>query len=175
MHEQLKDNGPQLTTDIDSAIELMKEAGQWLIDSGRTPSKWWDPKNLNREFLFQYAQPEEFRTLVIDGKPAAAVILQPDQVAQDWAGIDGDEPVEALYVHWLCVSRDFAGKNIPKIVIDLAAEEARARGINLLRADTNAEEQKLRDVYEKIGFELVAIEQEDYRATAFYQKYVSVE
>jgi ribosomal protein S18 acetylase RimI-like enzyme len=175
MHEQLRNNGPHLTNDVDSAIELMREAGQWLIDSGRTPSKWWDPKNLNREFLLQYAQPEEFRTLVIDGVPAAAVILQPDQNAQDWAGIDGDDSVEAFYVHWLCVSRDFAGQNIPKIVIDLAAEEAKARGIDLLRADTNAEEQKLRGVYESIGFELVAVEQEDYRATAFYQKDVSME
>lgn len=162
----------QLVNDVDSAIAVMQEAGQWLLDSGRQPSKWWDPKNLNRDFLFQYAKPEEFYTLKIDGKPAAAVILQIDQNAQDWEAIDGDRQVPAMYVHWLCVRREFAGQGLPEKVTDLAADLAAQNQINILRADTNAEETNLREVYESIGFELAGIVQEDYRTTAFYQKLV---
>ena len=58
-------------------------------------------------------------------------------------------------------------------MIDFAEKKARENNINLLRVDTNASETKLRKIYEKLGFRLVAVEQEDYRQTAFYQKKIS--
>lgn len=143
-----------------------------LLDSRRRPSKWWHPDNLNKDFLFQYAKPEEFYTLTIGDKPAAAVVLQVDQNAQDWAVIDNNAQVPAMYIHWLCVSREFAGQDMSKKVVDLAGKLAAQQNVNILRADTNAEESKLRKVYESIGFELAGVADEDYRSTAFYQKLV---
>ena len=166
----MREHNAELNNDVDSAIEIMREAGQWLIDSGRTPSKWWSPDNLNKDFLFKYAKPEEFFTLTLDGKPAAAVVLQVDQNAQDWLAIDGDKGVPALYIHWLCVRREFAGQSIPEQVVNIAASMAARRNVDLLRADTNAEETNLCRVYELIGFELAGVIEEDYRHTAFYQK-----
>lgn len=171
MTEFARNQDARLVNDVNSAINIMREAGQWLLDNGQTPSKWWDPKNLNKDFLLQYATPEEFYTLNIGDKPAAAVVLQVDQNAQDWAAIDGDNQIPAMYIHWLCVRREFAGQGLPGKVINLAGNLAASQQINVLRADTNAEEAKLRNVYESIGFKLAGVVEEDYRTTAFYQKF----
>ncbi len=136
------------------------------------PSKWWQLSNLNKQFLFQYAKPDEFFVGLVDRKPAVAAILQIDQKAQDWQIIDQDKPKPALYIHWLCVHRHFSGKGLPQKMIDFAVRLAQKNNIKLLRVDTNAREKKLRKIYEGLGFKLVGIQQEDYRKTAFYQKKV---
>ena len=151
----------------------MRSAGKWLEESGKNPSKWWKLENLNPEFLLKYAKPQEFFVALVNEKPAAAAVLQLNQNSQDWKRIDKDQEKKALYIHWLCVEREFKGKNLPKVMIDFAEKKARENNINLLRVDTNASETKLRKIYEKLGFRLVAVEQEDYRQTAFYQKKIS--
>jgi ribosomal protein S18 acetylase RimI-like enzyme len=163
---------PSLVNDVDTAIEIMREASRWLINNGKTPSKWWDSQNLNKEFLFQYAKPQEFFTLTMDNRPIAAVVLQIDQNAQDWIAIDGQKEVPAMYIHWLCVRREFAGRDIPRKVVESAAVIALRDGIGILRADTDADEANLCAVYESIGFELIGRAEEGYRRTAFYQKYI---
>jgi len=160
----------EFVQDVDQAILVMRNAGRWLEESGKNPSKWWQLKNLNREFLFQYAEPREFYVALFNKKPAAAAILQINQKAQDWKSVDGNNLQLALYIHWLCVHREFAGKGLPKVVINFASKLAKKNNIKLLRADTNADEAKLCKIYEDLGFRLVATEQEDYRKTAFYQK-----
>lgn len=160
----------KVVQDIDKAIYVMHNAGKWLLETGKNPSKWWQPQNLNRGFLLQYAKPQEFFVALVNGKPAAAAILQSAQGAHDWQDIDKGRPQSALYIHWLCVDRQFAGMGLPKLMIDFAKRHAQEKNIKLLRVDTNADEMKLRKIYEDLGFHLVTIEQEDYRKTAFYQK-----
>ncbi len=160
----------EVVQNMDLAIPVMQEAGKWLQESGKNPSKWWLPENLNPKFLLQYAKEHEFYAAIANDKLAAAAIFQLSQSAQNWHNIDIDNPQPALYIHWLCVSRTFAGQGLPKIMIDFAAGLAKENNIQLLRADTNAEIIKLRKIYENLGFSLVSIEDEDYRRTAFYQK-----
>lgn len=162
----------KVVQDIDKAIFVMQDAGKWLEETGKKPSKWWQLKNLNRKFLLQYAKPQEFYVALVDRKPAAAAVLQLSQNAQDWQSVDKGKPQKALYIHWLCVHRDFRGKNMSKVMVDFSEQLAKDKGAGLLRADTNAKETKLRKIYEDLGFRLVEIEQEDYRKTAFYQKRV---
>lgn len=159
----------RILQDVDLAILVMRDAGKWLAKSGKNPSKWWQLQNLNRKFLLQYAKPEEFYVVLIDNKPAAAAILQINQQGQDWQIVDKGSPRSALYIHWLCVTRQFAGKNLPGVMVDFAKKLAKEKDISLLRADTNAAESKLRRVYEDLGFKLLTTLKEDYRTTAFYQ------
>lgn len=166
-------NSLKVVQNVDIAISVMRNAGKWLLKSGKKPSKWWRPKNLNRKFLFRYTRQREFYAVLIKGKPAASAVLQINQNAQDWKTVDGVKPQSALYIHWLCVHRRFAGTGLPKVMIDFAAKLAEDNNVSLLRADTNAAEMKLRNIYEALGFKLVAIEQENYRRTAFYQKQIN--
>ena len=158
---------------MDLAISVMRNAGKWLLESGKKPSKWWQLQNLNREFLLEYAKLEEFYVGTIRDKGAVAAILQFSQTSQDWQSIDKNNPKPALYIHWLCIDPKFAGMGLPKLMIDFAAQKAQSNNVNLLRADTNASEMKLRKIYEELGFDLVGIGQEDYRQTAFYQKRIA--
>jgi ribosomal protein S18 acetylase RimI-like enzyme len=155
--------------DMDRAIGVMREASRWLSETGKPVSKWWKLENLNLSFLCQYARPEEFYVLSVDSQPAAAAILQISQNAQDWQVVDREGNHKALYVHWLCVGYDFHGQGLSQKMIDFAKELAREQNITMLRADTNASEDKLRDVYESLGFQLVTILKEDYRQTALYE------
>lgn len=149
------------TQNMDAAIGVMREAGQWLLDSGKEPSKWWDPRNLNTDFLLQHAGAEEFYVGEVDGVPAVAALLQTTQDS------GADQP--AMYIHWLCVSRAFAGQGLPQKMVEFAAEQAKAEGIHILRLDTDASKYKLRSLYEALGFELVSVKDEGYRSTAFYE------
>ncbi len=162
----------KILQDIDQAIFVMHSAGKWLEESGKNPSKWWKPQNMNRDFLLRHAEPNEFYVVLVGEKPAVAEILQDNQRNQSWKSVDGDQKKSALYIHWLCVGREFAGSKLPKTLIDFAALQAKKRNLKLLRLDTNADETKLRKIYEDLGFSLVRIERETYQKTAFYQKTV---
>ncbi len=148
----------------------MHAAGTWLLENGKNVSKWWRPENIHKEFLLQFARPNEFYVGLVDGKPAVAAILQTTQTAQDWQAVDNGASPPALYIHWLSIDREFAGKGLAKSMIDFATDVTREKGISTLRVDTNANEQKLRNIYENLGFTLVTILQEDFQETALYEK-----
>lgn len=157
---------------MDQAIGVMRKAGKWMKASGKKPSKWWKLKNLNRTFLLKYAKVDEFYVGLISGIPAVAAVFMIIDDNQDWETMDQDNPQKALYIHWLCVDRKFAGRNLPKLMIDFAQRHAKKNGVPLLRLDANADKKKLRDIYEGLGFRLVGTKRDDYRKTAFYQKMV---
>lgn len=162
----------KIVQDVDQALHVMYGAALWLQKSGKNPSRWWQPQNMNRKFMLQHAQPDEFYAALIDGKSAAAVILQDNERNQSWKSVDKDRPKAALYVHWLCVDRQFAGKNLPRVMIDFASQQALKRNFKLLRLDTDFDEMKLRKIYEDLGFKLVAVEEEGNNNVAFYEKKV---
>lgn len=165
-------NGIKIIQDMDQALLVMNDAGQWLLESGKNPDKWWHPKNMNKTFMLKHAEPSEFYVALVEGKPAASVVLQDNERNQSWEPVDKGEPMQALYLHWVCVSRGFAGMNLPRALVDFANQQAKIRQFKLLRLDTNADEGKLCKVYEDLGFKLMAIEQEADGRVAYYQKEV---
>ena len=160
----------EIIQDTDLAISVMHGVATWMESQGMNLSKWWQPQNMNRKFLLQHTEPDEYYVVLANGKLAASVILQDSERNQSWKSVDGDNPQKALYVHWLCVSRGFAGQGYTGEMIGFAQKEARKRGLTLLRLDTNANEEKLCKLYEGLGFQLVGTDQETDHKTAFYQK-----
>ena len=124
--------GIEFVQDMDRTIAVMLNAGQWLLDSGKNPSKWWQPQNLNPEFLLNYASTNEFYVGLVEKEPAVGAILQLSQNAQDWQNINHDIAQNALYIHWLCVHRKFAGTGLPIKLGDFAVELAKEKGVELL-------------------------------------------
>jgi len=156
--------------DVDRALLVMKNASEWLEQSGKKPNKWWQSKNMNRAFMLKHAEPEEFFVAIVDGKLAASVILQDNERNQSWKSIDRLQKKSAIYVHWLAVVREFSGRNLPKEFVDFAGKQAKRQNLKLLRLDTDANEGKLCKLYENLGFVLMGVEQEGSHKTAFYQK-----
>jgi ribosomal protein S18 acetylase RimI-like enzyme len=169
MTELINPNRIEITQEADTAIEIMHNVGVWLVESNLHPEEYWLPENMNREYLLKHVNPEEFYVISIDSKPAASVVLQEDQRNQSWEPVDGVNTRDALYIHWLAVNREFAGKGLPQIVLDLAITEAKTRGYNLIRLDTIASNPKLRKVYDDLGFTAVHIGEGEFEDTVFYQ------
>ena len=102
---------------------------------------------MNLDFLGQYAKPDEFFVAIVEGRPAAAAIIQQEQTAQDWSSVDKGSPPKAMYVHWIAVEREFAGKGLPTILINHAEKLALENDISVVRLDTNSDEPKLFNLY----------------------------
>lgn len=162
----------EIIQDTDKAIAVMYEVATWRVNQGIDPGDWWKPENMNRDFLLKHTEPNEYFVALDNGKLAASVILEDTERNQDWSFIDKDDPKKALYIHWLCVARDFAGQGLSKVMIDFAAEEAKRRNLPRLRLDTDAEEKKLCQLYEGLGFNLMGIEGEGDHGVAYYQREV---
>lgn len=159
----------KIIKDLDKSIEVMNNVGLWMEKSGLKPTKWWKPENMNQEFMLKHAEPDEFYVALINNKPAASMVLQETERNQSWKSIDGEKPKNALYLHWLCVHRDFAGRGLSLKMVKFAKKEARRRGFNILRLDTNADEEKLCQLYDDMGFRLMGVEKEGKHSTAFYE------
>jgi ribosomal protein S18 acetylase RimI-like enzyme len=155
--------------DVDKSIEVMHNVGLWMKRSGLNPSEWWAPENMNKKFLLKHTELDEYYVAIIEGKPAASMVLQETERNQSWKSVDGEKSQKALYLHWLSVHRDFAGQGLSKTMVEKAKDEAVKRGFSLLRLDTDADEVKLCSLYEGLGFKLMGTEDERKHRTAFYQ------
>ncbi len=163
----------EIINDVDKSISVMKDAGRWLEESGKNPTKWWKPDNMTLDLFSPYSKLNEFYVVLVNKISTAAAILHIEECCQDWKSIDKNKSVSALYIHWLCVKRQYAGKGLPKIIISFAEQKAKENGVGFLRVDTNAQETKLRKIYGDLGFKLISIVHDDYRDTAFYHKIVN--
>ncbi|MEK9143018.1 MAG: GNAT family N-acetyltransferase [Patescibacteria group bacterium] len=162
----------KIIQDMDQAIGVMQSAGKWMKESGKNPSKWWQLENLNQDFLLRHVKENEFYVGFVGGVPAVAAVFILLEDNPDWKSVDKDYPKRALYIHWLCVDRQFAGQGLPKVMVDFSQRLAKKNGISMLRLDANADKKKLQDIYEDLGFRLLGTKQEDSRTSAFYQKTV---
>jgi ribosomal protein S18 acetylase RimI-like enzyme len=159
----------KIIQDKSKAIEVMFNVGSWMENSGMNPSIWFRPENMNPSFLSQYTEPSEYYVAIINNKPAASMILQTTERNQSWESVDGTNTKHAIYLHWLCVHRDFSGMNLSKTMVEYAMKYAKENGFTLLRLDTDADNPTLCSIYENLGFKLMGTEDGQEHRTAFYQ------
>src|SRR3990167_10382144 len=114
-------NAIKIVQDTDKAISLMHDVSIWMKKQGMHLSQWWQPENMNHDFLLNHAEPNEFYVALVNGEPAVSVILQDNERNQSWKSVDGKSPEKAFYIHWLCVARAFAHKGYSKEMVDFAA------------------------------------------------------
>ena len=131
------------------AIEIMREVAAWGRGQGLRvwPDEWLTPE----ELLTVEATPENFYVGTVDGEAACAFILQWSD--REWW--PEAPPYEAVYLHKLCVRRQFAHRGMAARVVDAVKGECARRGVRLIRLDTGAEESVVRDIYLAAGFEIV--------------------
>jgi GNAT superfamily N-acetyltransferase len=134
-----------LTGEVDNAISIMREVAKWCIESDLN---LWKLDELTREKLIKNIKDEYFCIGRINSESAATMILQWYD-PYFWPHIKDNE---SGFVHKLCVRRKFAGMNLSKEMINYAINECRRKGINYLRLDTDGDNPKLCEIYEKLGF-----------------------
>jgi GNAT superfamily N-acetyltransferase len=149
--------------EADLAITIMREVGQWCIDTGRP---MWTLGELTRDALLRHPPEEDdFRVLRVDGEPAAAMILQ-WRDEKFWPAVaEGDSG----FIHKLCVRRAFAGRGLSARMVNAAAGECRTRGAGFLRLDTDLRRPRLCSLYEGMGFLRVGHRAVDGRDYALFE------
>ena len=133
------------TGDIDEAVDVMREAAGWLIDSG---VPLWKLEDLTKENLLKENSAEEFYIFRVNDESAGAMILK----WHDPFFWPNAETGESGYIHKLSVRRKYAGKGVSIKMIDQAIEECRKRKAAYLKLDCDPGRRKLCDFYANLGF-----------------------
>lgn len=137
--------------DVDILLRFFDEAVEWLVARGS--SKQWGtepwsgvPKRVER--VQGMAADPGLRIAVVEGEPAGALIVSEDHDPHVPA-VDERE----LYVRLLITSRRFTGQRVGGRLVEYALDEAKRRGIALVRVDCWAGgDGDLQRYYESQGF-----------------------
>ena len=149
---------------VEEAIAVMREVAQWGREKGFRI--WLDEWLTPEELLADEVKPENFCIGTADGKTACAFILQ-RRDSEYWK--DSSE-VQAVYLHKLCVKREYAHRNMTRLVIEAIKEECRKNGIKYIRLDTGLDEKVVRKIYLNAGFKIVdIIDYDNGRSVALYE------
>lgn len=149
-------------------IATLREVAIWVQQRHADNLGWWDPNLFTYDYLIQYCEPNDFYSLLINDVPAVGAILTESQEAQSWSVVDGNKKQKALYRHWLGVKSEFRGKGMPKIFTDYSIEVAKMRDLEYLRLDVDGSK-NLTEIYEKLGFKLVAEILENDKPIKYFQ------
>jgi GNAT superfamily N-acetyltransferase len=125
--------------DLDDApilVGMFDEAVEWMVARGNT-EQWgtepWSTQPHRTAGVRTIVRRGDLWLAELDGEPVGALIVsdEPPSYAPP-----ADEP--ELYVILLLVSRRHAGKKIGTALLDFARDEARARGVPVMRVDCYA-------------------------------------
>jgi len=142
---------PGSIADFDTVIALMDEAVAWLTGQGRSGQWGSEPISSRAQSVQKMRDEVELNDLwmaEIDREPVGAMLL--GEVPMPYvAPVDERE----LYLHLLITSRRYAGHGIGQALVDQARVVAKERGIDLIRVDCYAgDDRKLVAAYERLGF-----------------------
>ena len=113
----------------------------------------WDDAHPSQAAVEEDIRRGEGYALRVDGALAGSLCLsfEGDPAYEDIVGAwryKGDYGV----IHRMVIGEEFRGKGLTGTVFRLAAQIAAARGVQILRIDTHAENLRMRHVLEKHGF-----------------------
>jgi ribosomal protein S18 acetylase RimI-like enzyme len=142
---------PGSRDDAPALLDLFDEAVAWLVARGQ-PGQWgtepWSTSERHASFVSELAA--SGLTIAEDeGVVVGALVVGEPMPYVDPA------PEPELYVRLLITSRRRSGERIGEQLVERAKEDARARGVSLLRVDCYAAP-TLVAWYERQGFEVVA-------------------
>jgi GNAT superfamily N-acetyltransferase len=122
--------------DLPVLLDFFDEAVEWLVSRGNTEQWGVEPFSTQpkqRDRITGAIDAGDLWIAEVGGEPAGALIVSEHR--KDFAP-PVDEP--ELYVSLLLVSRRHAGTKIGSRLLDFAREQAKARGIGLIRVDCYA-------------------------------------
>ena len=150
--------------EVDQAIAVMKEVAEWGRSKGLRV--WLDEWLTPEELITKEAQPEHFCIGKVDGEMACSFILQ-NSDEEYWGKRTSNE---AVYLHKLCVRREYAHKEMTKSVVEAIREECKSKGVRYIRLDTGLDEKVVRKIYLNAGFKIVdIIDYDNGRSLALYE------
>ena len=133
--------------DVVESISIMREAAQWLADTG---NPLWSLDDLNRKSLQN--EPDEFIVMYDGDHNGIATLLLSFHDPFFWPNIPANT---SAFVHKVAIRRKFAGNALTKHLISFVADICREKGISCIRLDCDANRKKLCTFYQSMGFSLI--------------------
>ncbi len=149
---------------VDEAIAIMQKVSEWGAEKGLRiwPKEWLTKEKLLTGDVLE----EDFGLAVWDGENVGAFILQ----KQDMEYWPKAPKAEAVYLHKLCVCREFSHRNAARKIVEEIARQCRENKIPYIRLDTALDEKKVRKIYLEMGFKIVdIIDYDNGRSMALYE------
>ena len=132
-------------SDLDLVLGILDEATNRLLKNGMPTA--WEPGKFSRQaFLDQIMKGEVF-VAYIGEEATGTFILQ-------WSDLLwwGERPPDAGYIHKFAIKPALAGKGLGVEMLKWAETTARNAGRKFLRLNCMADDRKMRDYYERLGF-----------------------
>ncbi|GLX71020.1 GNAT family N-acetyltransferase [Paenibacillus glycanilyticus] len=148
-------------SEFDLFIEVLIEGARWIAKHS-TPM--WSESDLTVQRLMDGLTIDNFYAAFEDGKVAAVMILQ-EEDSFFWPE---DRFGDALYIHKLCIRRQYAKTGLVGSMLAFAEKRASSLNKSYLKLDCASDRPPLRQLYELHGFQLVGEAYTVY-PTAFYQ------
>jgi len=139
---------PATREDIGGVMELIRHVVPLMRADGNLQ---WDEKYPNPEVFLRDVELAELWIAEIDGAIAGVAAITSDQEPEyALANWDASEP--AIVVHRLAVDPALRGKGVAAALMLQAEVEAKAKGIAVLRVDTNSQNEATQKLFPKLGY-----------------------
>lgn len=131
--------------DLDEVAEILREAARWLEESGMA---MWREEELLPIRIAEDVRSGLFFLAECNGEAAGTVRFQLEDKLF-WPDVPQHD---SAFIHRLAVKRRFAGGEISSALILWAIARTHRLGRRYLRLDCVASRQRLRALYERMGF-----------------------
>lgn len=133
-------------SDTDVIETMLLEAAAWVDALGDV---MWETGELSPDRIAAEVAGGQFVIAWVGGQPAGAIRFQLDDPLF-WPDL---APGDSAFVHRLVVARRFKGQGVSTALLTWAVEHARALGRRYVRLDCDHSRPKLRELYERFGFQ----------------------
>jgi GNAT superfamily N-acetyltransferase len=141
---------------------MLEEAAKWVDALGVI---MWEEGELAAGRVEREIADGLFFIAEANGNPAGVVRFQLDD-RLFWPDLTQDD---SAFIHRLVVGRRYKGQGVSTALMEWAVSRARTMGKSYLRLDTDASRPKLRQLYERFGFEFHSFRQVGAYYVARYQ------
>jgi len=135
--------------DIEGIMDMVAKVVPIMRASGNLQ---WGKDYPNPEAFAKDIELEQLWVAELNGTIAGVTAITTDQDAE-YADAAWDVTETAIVTHRLAVNPDFQGMGIAKQLMNQAETVANARGIKILRVDTNSENQATQALFPKLGYQ----------------------
>ncbi|WP_421828735.1 GNAT family N-acetyltransferase [Larkinella sp.] len=140
---------PATFNDIPALLQLIRRVVPLMQATGNFQ---WDDQYPNAAVFEKDIAQNQLWVAELDEKPVGVAAITTDQ-EPEYAQVGWDLSETAIVVHRLAVDPAVRGRGIAAQLLTQADEVARQRGINVLRIDTNTQNEATQRLFPKVGYE----------------------
>ena len=136
--------------DIPAVMDLVRRVVPGMRAAGNLQ---WNDEYPNAAAFERDVERGEMWVAEVEGKLGGVAAVTTDQ-DPEYAEVGWDLTETAIVVHRVAVDPEFRGLGIAAALMEQAETVARARGIGVLRVDTNSENAATQRLFPKLGYTL---------------------